>query len=82
MEGDDGHESLYDWAWLQARRKQGPFGFESVQNEISLSNTSADLLRRTYWDRGIANEPPMVKYTSVMESEEAVGKWTSLIVSV
>lgn len=81
MEGDDGHESLYSWAWLQARRKQSPYSFESVQNETSSSSTSADMFRRTYWGRDVASEPPMVNYTSVMESEEAVREWTSLIVS-
>ena len=51
-------------------------------DETSRADTSAELLRRIYWDRDIAKEPPMVKYTSVMESEEAVAEWTSLIVSV
>ena len=40
----------------------------------------ADPLRRHYWDQNVATEPPTVEYQAVMDSEVAVGRWTSLIV--
>ena len=42
----------------------------------------ADPLRRHYWDKTVATEPPMIDYQAVMESEVAVGRWTSLIVRI
>lgn len=52
----------------------------SQPSHISMPYLVAYALRQVYWDNTVANEPPTIDYNSVMGSEEAVGRWTSLIV--
>lgn len=37
---------------------------------------------KIYWDKSIANDPPMVDYEQVMNTEEGVWEWLKRIVSV
>ena len=39
------------------------------------------IARRVYWGDEIAQGPPVVDYDAVMQSDEAVKSWISLIVS-
>ncbi|KAK9472110.1 uncharacterized protein V1510DRAFT_418014 [Dipodascopsis tothii] len=63
---NDGHTSLYSWAWLH-------------QHSYLPVLEKPAVVRRTYWGEEIADEPPTVEYDAVMAGDAAVGDWTSKI---
>lgn len=52
-----------------------------LPTQNSTADPAADAARPRHWDASIARDPPTIDYASVMESEDAVARWTSLIVS-
>ncbi|KAK9465817.1 hypothetical protein V1512DRAFT_264795 [Lipomyces arxii] len=63
----DRHESFYHWDWLH---------LHSYQPVLEKHLT----FRKVVWGRNdIEDEPPVVDYAAVMESDEGVAEWTSKI---
>ena len=64
----DSHESLYNWDWLRARTTSDEEQASAFQEGIQL------------WGKEIASDPPVLSFEEVMDSDDGVKTWTSLIV--
>ncbi|KAK9243089.1 hypothetical protein V1506DRAFT_407227 [Lipomyces tetrasporus] len=64
---NDGHESFYPWDWLHLHSYQ-----PVLEKHLSF--------RRVLWSCGdVQDDPPVVEFANVMESDAGVAEWTSKI---
>lgn len=54
---------------------------ESPHDSTSDQRRHTYASRLEYWTSTVENDPPRIEYQAVMDSDEGVKEWTSLIVS-